>query len=273
MGDWPILSDGAKLSDIGTVLASSRYTNVYPNSAANTKGNWTQLTASTPCQANGFWLNLGQANQARDWLTDIAIGPAGSEKVIISNLLVSKSFPVYSLYFPLTLPAGIRIVARTQNTGTGSSYINVGIILNTPGFLPSATLSRCTTYGANEADSGGVSVDSGETAHTKGAWSEIVASTTYPVKMLFAIPGLRNVNRVNLYQATLFDIGIGAAGSEIVVVPNIYFLNPGYSLFNPPAFGPYMVNIPAGSRLVVRAQHATNNATDRLVDYILYGVD
>jgi hypothetical protein len=271
VGDWPILSDGAILSDVGVVLASSYYTRVNCG-ASNTKGNWVQLIASTPRQANGFWLIVGASSGGSDDLIDIGIGPAGSEVVVISNLLFSFQRTSYCIFVPLMLPAGVRVAARAQ-TYTSGNYPSVGLILNTPGFLPSSVLSRCTTYGANEADSGGVSVDPGITAHTKGAWTEIVAATTNPIKMLSAINGCASTNHTYNYQF-LFDIGMGAAGSEIVVVPNLYFyVDADPFKFIPMTFGPFMVNIPAGSRLAIRMQSTGIADGVRLADFVLYGVD
>lgn len=88
---------------------------------------------------------------------------------------------------------------------------------------------------------------SGATANTKGAWIQVIASTPQDYTGLW----------VQLRGATanysLFDIGIGAAGSEIVVAPNLFCgpkpVSDSFgSLFTIPQ------SIPAGTRVAVRAQ-------------------
>lgn len=112
-----------------------------------------------------------------------------------------------------------------------------------PWFRRRAT-SRSTSYTA-------ISVTLGAVANTKGSWSQVVASTSGTVGMV----RLRAMNYANaVAHATLLDIGIGAAGSEVVVVPNVTVGGGGA----PNAFGGLIidipVSIPAGTRVAVRAQ-------------------
>ena len=138
--------------------------------------------------------------------------------------------------------------------------------------VPSSPLGLVTPYGADTSDSGGMAVDPGGTVDTKGAYSELAASTTYPIKQLMLVIGGRG-NTTQLTQRVLIDVAIGGAGSEQIVFPDIgYGANVGTDLGIPLVVGPYPVDIPAGTRLAVRAQSSINNATDRLFDACLYGV-
>ncbi len=86
------------------------------------------------------------------------------------------------------------------------------------------------------------------TDHTKGAWAQVTASTARDYDaLLIAL----NVNSNAIGE--LFDIGVGGAGAEQVVVPDLLFagLDRHALYFLAP------VAVPAGSRIAARMQ-ATN---------------
>ncbi len=102
------------------------------------------------------------------------------------------------------------------------------------------------TGGAVTAASDGTSVTSG-TADVKGAWAEMIASTarhTDWLQLQFRV----NVSTNSDY---LIDIGVGGAGVEEVIIPNIYRGSAKswgtVSIIIP-------VQIPAGTRVAVRCQ-------------------
>lgn len=271
--DWSTLG-AAVLNTVGEVASASEGTNVTPNATANTKGSWTEIVASTPQQADGIWVIAGFVGIA-DYLLSIAVGASGSEQTIIDNLYLNGASggngETNAYFFPIHIPAGTRIAAQSQASAASMSSVRLEIILLTYDFLQTAPLSRVTTYGAAPADSGGVSVDPGGTAHTKGAYSEIVASAAAPLRRLLVLFG----NQANAARTTckwLVDIAIGAGGSETIVVADLFVHGSGFELLFPQAVS-FPVSIPAGSRLAVRAQCNITDATDRLFDVILYGVD
>ena len=94
----------------------------------------------------------------------------------------------------------------------------------------------------------GVSIQSGYPAHTKGAWVELIASTSKKaigVAVTFSCAE-------NPYRY-LFDLGIGAAGSETVLIPNIYLRIDGINaICSTTLFLPCF--IPAGTRISMRFQ-------------------
>ena len=239
--------------------------------AANTKGSYAELAASTAYNAQGFFVTAGKASDtATDTRIDIAIGAAASEQIIINNLFGSgKNDRALRYYFPIQIPAGSRIAARAQSvSATTTSRIGLTLCAKHPNGYSKGSV---TTYGANTADSGGVSVDPGAVLNTKGAYSEIVASTTYDHDSFILAISEQN-NYVRTSSSYLFDIAVGAAGSEVVVVPDqIMFQAAGGDTFDPPVFElPFAA--PAGSRIAIRAQANTTDATDRTFDVILYGI-
>lgn len=96
-----------------------------------------------------------------------------------------------------------------------------------------------------------VTATASATPHTKGSWVEIVAALTSECTLLdLGIAVGTSLNTAN--TSTLLDIGVGAGGSEVVVVPD---LNVGYQLNN--TFKARIpLTIPAGSRVAARCQGA-----------------
>lgn len=109
-------------------------------------------------------------------------------------------------------------------------------------------------------NTGSVTITASATAHTKGSWSQIISSTTAQTTMIvFAVT---SVNVSTADSATLLDIGVGASGSETVIVPNIAIGGASTAVFRIP------VKVASGSRIAARiqgvraSQTATINARD-----------
>lgn len=118
------------------------------------------------------------------------------------------------------------------------------------------------TAGADAAISNAKTVAAGIN-NSKGSWVELIASTTRDSHGLFVVlPSNENSNDY------LFDIGIGAAASEQVILENL-LKSQRYSSY----FYQFGLWIPAGTRLSARAQSSIIDATDRLIDVIIYGED
>lgn len=275
MATFPLVEAAQRVENAGANTAASRGTTVTANGSNNVKGNYAELIAATAFEASFILIMLDDQVAAVDYLIDIAVGAGGSEVIIASNLLATGGTGsiVYGAHYmiPIKIPAGSRLAARCQ-CSTGSSAIRVSALLFGGGFLAPETLSLVTTYGDNTADSGGVSVDPGGTINTKGAYSQITASTTYQIRWLIIAIG-NQLNNVRTSQSWLIDIAVGAAASEVVLLPNIT-LNCSTSpdIITPQTICMIPIKIPAGTRLSVRAQSDGNDATDRLFDVILYGV-
>lgn len=117
------------LQDYGTAIGTTRGTQLDPGAVANTKGSYAQLAASTTYDIN--WLLVfvsGGAGviAAQEWLMDIAVGAAASEKIILSNLLFEAGATNPGITTPLVgafkikVPSGTRLSARCQCTSTTS---------------------------------------------------------------------------------------------------------------------------------------------------------
>lgn len=272
MPDFPLTIGGTRSETAGADTAASTATSVAASVSTNTKGSFTQLIASTGFDAIGLVIFLRRNSLNGDALIDIAIGGSGSEQVIIPDMgFASQSLRYGAMfYIPVKVPAGSRISARCQAT-TGSATVMVEVITVGGGLIQQSGFSRATNYGANTADSGGVSIDPGGTINTKGAYSEITSATTAPINWLVVFITNQN-NATTTLAAWLFDIAIGGSGSEQVIVENLPFVNDSnLDVFMPLVYA-FPVSIPVGSRIAVRAQCSINDATDRLFDINMIGV-
>lgn len=117
-------------------------------------------------------------------------------------------------------------------------------------FLPTLTGDAVTSSASNPL--AGTAVSDASTAHTKGAWVELTAATTAPMSG-FSLSLSASTLATNTSTPCLLDVGIGAGGSEVVVVPNLgvgYAMGPnnGTRVWDCPVY------IPRGSRIAVRCQ-------------------
>jgi hypothetical protein len=245
--------------------------------ALNTKGAYTQLIASTTVTTTALAISAICIDNNNDYLIDIATGGAGAESVILSNLpghqtSTNNNALTYGV-LPISIASGTRVAARYQ----AGSITGDDVLLNAY-FLGKDTVGfdECTsavTYGADTSDSGGVQVDPGGAANTKGSYSEISASTSANIKWIMVGVG----NRANTARSSCswyVDIATGAAASESVVVPNLQFRGDVVShCIHPQWSFPIPIVIASGTRIAARAQCTTTDATDRLLDIIVVGFD
>jgi hypothetical protein len=258
----------------GEVLASSSGTLITPGGVANTKTAWVELVASTAAQADGFIFNIQTGDVGiNDCLVDIGIGGAGSETVLVANILYSSgtgdSLPEKALC-PVRIPPGTRISARASSTDTTAVSVRPTITLVAGGMMRSLSRRVATTYGATESGATtGTAVNAGASTHTKGAWSQISASVTHSFDSCLVCFGQRN-NPTQTAQNILLDIGVGAAASEVVVWPDIYIRVRADEDIGPKAMW-LPLSVKAGQRLAARMQSSTNDATDRIIDIVVIG--
>lgn len=98
-------------------------------------------------------------------------------------------------------------------------------------------------------------------ANTKGAWTEVVASLGYDASALLWCP--KYIGGDSLSTCGLYDIGIGGAGAEVVLVPDLFLstlcgitengvISEGQTVILP-------VRIPRGTRVATRCQASTGS--------------
>jgi hypothetical protein len=255
---------GGNLDTYGAATASSSGTSV-----AN--GSYAQITASTTKDYDGVVFMGTQTGTSAEGTCDLAVGGAGSEQNIIDNIRFQKTGTTGNgfglmAYLPLFIPRGSRIAC--QGHGITPKVIIAGVTgmpLNQRGF------SRAESIGI--ASNQGVAIDPGATANTLSAWVQLTASSAhnYAALMIAVGPDARSSNAA---AATwLIDIGIGASGSEQVLLQQLSCIGNSTANYGPyPAlFGPFPCNIPAGTRIAVRAQSSSTNVSQRQIDVAAYG--
>lgn len=266
MPEFPIPSASCSF---GTTVnaASTIATGPTTSGSSNTKGSWTELIAATPFAA-GFAIVQIQAGSTAGYLVDIGIGGSGSEQIIIADLQLTQRNAICKSYeFPVFIPAGTRIAARAQDdTGLGV-VVPVKITL-LGSALPCSTVGMVSSYGAT-ASSKGTNVDPGAVAHTKSSWVEIAAATNrqHNWMVLSVVAGDNSVAASGFW---LLDIGIGAGGSEQVLVSDLVI-----GMDSAQDWETFILtlplSVPVGSRLSVRAQALRTTDGDRDLYVKLYG--
>ena len=116
------------VDDIGTNLTTTTGTTV---SAGNgTKGAYSQLTAATARDYAGFYVALDSTTAAHTdhFNVDVAIGPSGSEFVILPDCAFHAGLlPVVWGPFMVGAPAGTRIAARAAALSGAASTAGITV--------------------------------------------------------------------------------------------------------------------------------------------------
>jgi hypothetical protein len=255
----------------GVATASSSRTAVTLTASttphATTGVTWTELDPSLSGASSGIYVfvqtSVAASTTDTSTLLEFATGAAASE-VVWATIPVgfSEGFTIHRV--PGLIASGTRVSARVRSAVV-SQAVTVLCSFMTP--KSSAAMGAPVTYGANTATSQGTVVTPPGTLNTKGAWTTIAASTTAIHNALYL--GMQANGATGMAgSGVLLDIGIGAAASETVLVPDVYLLgvtSERYSIRSPTTYG---VDIPLGSRLSARyARAAANN----LVDLVLVG--
>jgi hypothetical protein len=123
--------------------------------------------------------------------------------------------------------------------------------------------------GVNAAASTGVTTTASGSANTKGAWAQLISATAYDSQWLMIGVGELSGSLASY----LLDIGIGGAGSEVVLIPDLAV----YVYIATVTVVRYVcvpVAIPAGTRVAARIQASTGGVTANVsLHLIACGID
>ena len=249
-----------KYEAFGVNPATSSGTEV-TSGAATVKGAWTQLIASTGFDYNGFTLKVARNPTADCGLIDIAIGPAGSETVIVANLpwhLTSKTYAArfpQSFDLPLRIPAGSRIAARVSSLA-GNGIVCLSGHGRSKAMNTEPVYTRATTYGASEAACGGTLLQGPHLAVGYSSWVEFSAAASSRVS---AVAMYITNNDVSIATGIKkLYLARGAAGSEKTIIDGVpNYIGGEFGFIRGQSMYPMPVDIPAGERIACRAYYAT----------------
>lgn len=247
-------SDGSRID----IPAFTNSANIVVSTAATagTKGAWTVLQASTAFDADGCIVILNWGSGGRITLVDIGIGGSGAEIPIASDLpyeqVATQAQRAETFYLPLSIPAGSRISARANISGTGTRNIGVTVYPIASEYLGLVELSMATTYGFAATPT--LTTLTCSTVNVKGTYQVLSASTTADIKAV--IPVFARSAAPTASTDYRVDFSVGANGAEIVVLPDLYTgvtSNAGSSP-EPSTYPPIPLDIVQGSRLTARCQ-------------------
>jgi hypothetical protein len=236
---------------------------------AHTKGSWTQLIASTSYDAYGIWVGVDgifYANTATAYLVDIGVGPSGSEQVIVPNLDVwgadsgGPGMNPRTFWFPVYIPAGSRIVARSQSV-TANKTCRVMVALDGVPWYGLWGLGPVNDYGTNLSASRGTSVTPGTNAF--GSWVQVGTTardhTFWTVSMDYLSTGTPSS------VTTIVEVGVGQSGA-LRSLGVMRFRNSGALIGGGP-FPLFLASlrVPSGTPVWVRAASGSTTAIGVIV--------
>jgi len=249
LGSTPLWRDLVwyEMSSRKTIASSSA--SCTANTAAHTKGAWSQIIASTSAQGSWLHVNCSAFNTTATntaSLLDIAIGASGSEVAIISNVAVGGAASTY-FTFPVQIPSGSRLSARIQSVVTGGKTGTVTLFVVDAGDY-AASPTSVDVIGTSTANSQGTSFTG-----ASGTWVQATASTSRAYRAISFVPSTHDSDIATITNS-LAEIGVGAAGSEIDFASQRWTSNANEFIGTAQPFpiDPHGRAIPSGSRLAVR---------------------
>lgn len=270
------------MESVGNDSANSNGTVLTAHATPGTDGAWTQLIAATVNEYETLNIFIGDGGVVSGLqLIDIGIGGAGSEVVIVPDLIAivrgtAGRCPYISLTLPINVAKGSRIAARIHRGSTASTTNRIALYGQSGTSRGIPSFRRATSYGVVLASAAGTTVDPGATANTQGANTQIVASTTNPIKAFYILATRNQSTAGTVSPTTLMEFFIGAGGSEVTLIPefSVWASNATTDISSGEySYGPFFVNLPAGSRISAKARCSDNTATQREGMVTLVGLD
>lgn len=267
------VTSSSSVGEYGTSITADATT-------AHVKGAFTQLISSVARPAYGVMIALGNvgttASTNTRMLVDIALGPSSSEIVIIPNLIAgqaaasaSSSGSPHNYFFPIHIPAGVRVSARCSTLALSDTcHVQIRLLENK---IPGKWYGqRVTAYGANTANSTG-------TSHTHGngnyaTTTQLTAATDYNIRAMQLGIDLLTDTTGNTKRGHLRIAAGGSTNYIVIDIPYresttleaMDFMEANFLLSH------MGFNIPAGSYLGVGADM---NAAGEARGFVIYGVD
>jgi hypothetical protein len=256
LGSTPLFTEKDWWEDESRLVLDTGSATATASATVNTKGSWVQLIASTSANSSLLSIDLSQisvSNTGTATLLDIGTGASGSETVLLSNIAAgsARSFITASsnnrLNFsvPVKIASGTRIAARIQGERASQTAVIDVATVDAGDYATAPT--AVDTYGGDTATSKGASF-------TGTSWTQVTASTSQAYRAIVAVPSMATGGAKNNATSYVFDIGVGASGSEVAFgkvrclgsnVECVEVLLPYATMF--------ARNIPSGSRLAIRS--------------------
>lgn len=267
MADWPIVPKYQRTKVYGNNTGNSTGTSLASNSTSG-KLAWSEIIPSSDFDAHSILLSYSaHTKYGNSALVDIGLGAAGSEQVVVENILAdvgkgsASAYVANSLLLPLHIPAGTRVAARQQVNITASVGVSVVMNLIGGGLAGIPSISRAFGIGVDTTNGscGGSVIATPGTSNTESSWVELTSSLASDLVGFFILT--TKTSNFNSDTIGLLDIGIGAAGSESILIEDILISHDSSSTsWYPGSIGPLWIPLAAGTRIAARYQCNSNVA-------------
>lgn len=263
----------------GDIRSSVGLVAITPHATAHTKGSWATQDGATPDRADGLYITpvfFGDNSTRRTVLVDVGVGSGPT--TLISNLMVCPSHVTNNTrevaqhaYFPVSFPPSELVKMRAQSSMASHPDVYAYVMPMKSG-LPCVG-SVVDTYGADTANSRGTTLTASGTDNTYGSWVQLTASSERVKAIVLAFGHGQADWSTFTNQWAIVDIGIGAAASETEILTLADLgASSGTQILGQQWYGPYFLDIPAGTRISARVRKQYTSASQRTVDVIMYGI-
>ncbi|MBA3431231.1 MAG: hypothetical protein H0U16_07105 [Actinobacteria bacterium] len=203
-------------------------------------------------------------------LLDIGIGAAASESIIVPDWNIgaasTASIGPKSQYWPLFIPSGTRIAARTAGVILNDTCAFSMMLDQEFPFGPPSTLDRVTSYGVTAVGSKGINVITGANAY--GSWTQLTAATSSDHDA-WAV-SLGQAADVTVTGGAIFvQLGVGPTAGPQVIGEWIFATNVNEEISGPIPDKPTWQPVPSGTAICARVAAA---ATTETFDVIAHGL-
>jgi len=275
MSDFSLVGGGADCLEAGFDYSATLPTIITGSATSNEVGAYVELlsAASNDAPSAGVIVTckVPVAATQGDIFINIAIGDAGSEQDIISNLWLpsqqASEIGTYVFNFPISVPSGVRISANLQGSTTAKTYgVNLSLVR---GSLNANSLRVVDTIGANLATTDGVTVNTSATINTFGSWTEITPLAPEAYKGFIVAAHKVDGSMSDMNQT--YQIALGSSGNEEVIYSG-HTIRPTSIELVVGSISPFIpVSIASGVRISARVQSTSTNADGNL-DFVIYGI-
>jgi hypothetical protein len=252
-------------------LSSGMGTSVTASGTANTKGSYIALGGATGFEYDGFYVAItgNSGGGTVRYLTDIAADNTAQEVVAANLFFDPQAAESYTadrqfIYIPVKVKKGATLYARCQSSvGGGTLSVSTLGYAGDGRMLAGFSKQICATDLTGSDPTNTITLN----GSTLTGWTQVMAST--PNRLAALMLRLDDLGVGLGTMNAMFELGMGTSGNEVSL--GIKFATQlATGGFGPGGTDWFPCNIPAGKRLVARAQCQTTDTNS--VGVFLYGL-
>jgi len=251
----------------GIAVASAAVTETY--------GSPVEIIAATARQAQGIIVFGGPRAIITGFGAHIKVlvGASTVEKDKVEAMLCrtqGDEQQADAFYCPISIPKGTRLSVAVADDSSAARDCDISIVVLSGGPWPGSALTHSEGDGA-VTQGFGHPIDPGASANTKGTpWVEMIAATAFHWRKMMVIFDQNSATMGD--DQWLMDIGIGAASSEKVKIPNLRAAcGSSDDVMTPRVVGTFDCDFPVGTRISARSQSSDVTSGPRTIRLTLVG--